>query len=64
MYNYLIFLGRSYLESLNVDDESTEAKTIRYLDYGSYSSSAPMYDSSFASLSKKESDLLLSYYGK
>ena len=33
------------------------------MNYGPFSSYAPTYDSSFATLSKEESDLLLSTYG-
>ena len=34
-----------------------------YLTYGSFSSYAPIYDSTTANLSKDDSDLLLSAYG-
>jgi len=36
---------------------------VHYLTYGPFSSHAPTYDSSFANISKEESDLLLSTYG-
>ena len=36
---------------------------VNYLNYGPFSSHAPLYDSSFANVSKDESDLLLSTYG-
>ncbi len=34
-----------------------------YLEYGPFSSHAPIYDSSYSNLSKEESDLLMSTYG-
>ena len=36
---------------------------VNYLNYGPFSSHAPLYDSSFSNVSKDESDLLLSTYG-
>ncbi len=33
-----------------------------YLEYGPFSSHAPVYDSSYSNLSKEESDILLSSY--
>lgn len=33
-----------------------------YLNYGPFSSYGPQYDSTFANMSKEESDLLLSTY--
>ena len=51
------------MESIIVENDFTEAKPIQYLNYGPYSSGAPTYDSSFSSLTKKESDLVLSFYG-
>ena len=47
-----------------MDDESTHVKPLQYLQtYGSYASNAPIYDSSFATLTRAESDLLMSAYG-
>ena len=37
--------------------------SVNYLNYGPFSSHAPLYDSSFSNVSKEESDLLLSTYG-
>ena len=37
--------------------------SVNYLNYGPFSSHAPLYDSSFSNVSKAESDLLLSTYG-
>ena len=37
--------------------------SVSYLSYGPFSSYAPSYDSTFANLSKEESDILLSTYG-
>lgn len=37
--------------------------TVSYMNYGAFSSYAPMYDSTTANLSKEDSDLLLSTYG-
>ena len=34
-----------------------------YLEYGPFSSHAPIYDSSYSNLSKDDSDLLMSTYG-
>jgi bromodomain-containing protein 7/9 len=36
---------------------------VYYLEYGPFSSHAPIYDSSYSNLSKEESDLLMSTYG-
>ncbi len=36
---------------------------ISYLDYGPYASFAPQYESTWANLNKRDSDLLLSTYG-
>ncbi|XP_067936025.1 bromodomain-containing protein 7-like isoform X2 [Watersipora subatra] len=55
--------GLPYMDSLMVEDDFTDAKPIHYLNYGSYATGAPTYDSSFSTLSKKESDLVLSFYG-
>ena len=37
--------------------------SVNYLNYGPFSSHAPVYDTSFSNTSKEESDLLLSTYG-
>lgn len=37
---------------------------VAYLNYGPFSSYAPAYDSSFASISKEDSDLIYSFYGE
>lgn len=39
------------------------ARPVNYLDHGPYSTYAPHYDSTFANLSKEESDLAYSTYG-
>ncbi|XP_076367611.1 bromodomain-containing protein 7-like [Tachypleus tridentatus] len=45
------------------EDVKNIVKPVSYLNYGNYSSYAPQYDSTFANLSKEESDLLYSTYG-
>ncbi|XP_074644692.1 bromodomain-containing protein 7-like [Tubulanus polymorphus] len=45
------------------EEKRNQVKPVNYLNYGPFSSYAPIYDSSFASLSKEESDILLSCYG-
>ncbi|XP_065309970.1 bromodomain-containing protein 7-like isoform X4 [Dermacentor albipictus] len=45
------------------DDIKNIARPINYLNYGTYSTYAPHYDSTFANLSKEESDLVYSTYG-
>ena len=42
---------------------STHQTTVKYLDYGPFSSHLPRYDSSNANITKAESDLLYSTYG-
>ncbi len=37
---------------------------VAYMNYGPYSSYAPTYDSSFANISKEDSDLIYSFYGE
>lgn len=37
---------------------------VLYLNYGPYSSYAPHYDSTFANISKDDSDLIYSTYGE
>lgn len=38
--------------------------TVSYLNYGPFTSYAPTYDSSFANISKDDSDLVYSLYGE
>ncbi|KFM63903.1 Bromodomain-containing protein 7, partial [Stegodyphus mimosarum] len=45
------------------EDSKNIIKPVHYTSYGSYSSYAPHYDSTFSNLSKEESDLVLSTYG-
>lgn len=45
------------------EDKRNKALPVNYLMYGPFSSFAPEFDSSFANLSKEESDLLYSTYG-
>uniref|UniRef100_A0A914W8I2 Bromo domain-containing protein n=1 Tax=Plectus sambesii TaxID=2011161 RepID=A0A914W8I2_9BILA len=46
-----------------VEDRGNLAVPVSYLDYGPYASFAPQYDSTWATLNKRDSDLLLSTYG-
>lgn len=61
---FAFLTGKPFLETIALDDETTEAKPVTYLNYGPFSTGAPAYDSSFSTLTKEETDLLLSYYGK
>ncbi|XP_071443291.1 uncharacterized protein Brd7-9 [Hetaerina americana] len=45
------------------EDRRNAAKTVKPLYYGSFGSYAPSYDSTFANLTKDESDLVYSTYG-
>uniref|UniRef100_A0A336KJ03 CSON011542 protein n=1 Tax=Culicoides sonorensis TaxID=179676 RepID=A0A336KJ03_CULSO len=45
------------------EDRRNEAKPVKPLYYGAFSSFAPIFDSRFANLSKEESDLISSTYG-
>ncbi|XP_073996393.1 bromodomain containing 7/9 isoform X1 [Rhodnius prolixus] len=45
------------------EDRRNIAKTVKPLNYGAFGSYAPSYDSTFANLSKEESDLLYETYG-
>ncbi|KAL5021875.1 hypothetical protein ScPMuIL_001030 [Solemya velum] len=45
------------------EDKRNKVSPVNYLGYGPFSSYAPQYDSSFANITKDESDLLLSTYG-
>ncbi|EEC16810.1 bromodomain-containing protein, putative, partial [Ixodes scapularis] len=51
--------GSTTLAILNPDCGAN----VNYLNYGTYSTYAPHYDSTFANLSKEESDLVYSTYG-
>lgn len=46
------------------EDRRNNAKIVKPLNYGTYCSFAPIYDSRFSNLSKEESDLVLNTYGK
>lgn len=46
------------------EDRRNQVKTVKPLYYGPFGSYAPSYDSTFANLSKEESDLVLSTYGE
>lgn len=37
---------------------------VSYISYGPFTSYAPTYDSSFANVSKEDSDLIYSFYGE
>ncbi|XP_045674330.1 bromodomain-containing protein 7 isoform X2 [Phyllostomus hastatus] len=45
------------------EDKRNRATPVLYLNYGPYSSYAPHYDSTFANISKDDSDLIYSTYG-
>ncbi|KAK3085828.1 hypothetical protein FSP39_009255, partial [Pinctada imbricata] len=45
------------------EDKRNRVTPVTYLNYGPFSSYGPSYDSTFANVSKEESDLLLSTYG-
>ncbi|CAL1261085.1 unnamed protein product [Larinioides sclopetarius] len=45
------------------EDPKNFVKPIQYNNYGSYSSYAPHYDSTFSNLSKEDSDLVFATYG-
>ncbi|KAF4520325.1 hypothetical protein B566_EDAN004385 [Ephemera danica] len=45
------------------EDKRNMAKTVKPLYYGAFGSYAPSYDSTFANLTKEESDLVYSTYG-
>ncbi|XP_066290970.1 bromodomain-containing protein 7-like [Branchiostoma lanceolatum] len=45
------------------EDKRNKVTPVSYLMYGPFGTHAPQYDSTFANLSKAESDLLLSTYG-
>ncbi|CAH1779288.1 unnamed protein product [Owenia fusiformis] len=45
------------------EDKRNKINPVHYLQYGPFSSYAPVYDSSFSNLSKDESDFLITAYG-
>lgn len=45
------------------EDRRNNAKVVKPLNYGTFCSFAPIYDSRFANLSKDESDIVLNTYG-
>lgn len=55
--------GTGQLHSFR-EDRRNNAKIVKPLNYGTYCSFAPIYDSRFANLSKEESELVLNTYGK
>lgn len=46
------------------EDRRNNAKVVKPLNYGTFCSFAPVYDSRFANLSKEETELVLNTYGK
>ncbi|KAJ8407840.1 hypothetical protein AAFF_G00268840 [Aldrovandia affinis] len=46
------------------EDKRNKVTPVSYMNYGPYSSYAPVYDSSFANISKEDSDLVYSFYGE
>ncbi|KAK3510293.1 hypothetical protein QTP70_033736 [Hemibagrus guttatus] len=45
------------------EDKRNRIAPVMYMNYGPFSSYAPTYDSSFANISKEDSDLIYSFYG-
>ncbi|XP_041077374.1 bromodomain-containing protein 7-like [Polyodon spathula] len=45
------------------EDKRNRVTPVSYMNYGPYSSYAPVYDSSVANISKADSDLIYSFYG-
>ncbi|GAB1608311.1 bromodomain-containing protein 7-like [Argonauta hians] len=45
------------------EDKRNKISPVSYLNYGPFSSYAPSFDSSFANITKEESDMLMSTYG-
>ncbi|XP_051788026.1 bromodomain-containing protein 7 isoform X1 [Erpetoichthys calabaricus] len=45
------------------EDKRNKITPVSYVNYGPYSSYAPVYDSSFANISKEDSDLVYSFFG-
>uniref|UniRef100_A0A8C6T1N0 Bromodomain containing 7 n=1 Tax=Neogobius melanostomus TaxID=47308 RepID=A0A8C6T1N0_9GOBI len=46
------------------EDKRNRVTTVSYMNYGPFTSYAPTYDSSFANVSKDDSDLIYSFYGE
>ncbi|MGH0133136.1 UNVERIFIED_CONTAM: hypothetical protein FKN15_061286 [Acipenser sinensis] len=46
------------------EDKRNRVTPVSYMNYGPYSSYAPVYDSSVANVSKADSDLIYSFYGE
>lgn len=46
------------------EDRRNNARIVKPLNYGTFCSFAPVYDSRFANLSKEETELVLSTYGR
>uniref|UniRef100_A0A8C1HVF6 Bromodomain containing 7 n=1 Tax=Cyprinus carpio carpio TaxID=630221 RepID=A0A8C1HVF6_CYPCA len=46
------------------EDKRNMVTPVAYMNYGPFSSYAPTYDSSFANISKEDSDLIYSFYGE
>lgn len=46
------------------EDRRNNAKVVKPLNYGTFCSFAPVYDSRFANLNKEETELVLNTYGK
>ncbi|KAM6942705.1 bromodomain-containing protein 7 [Xenentodon cancila] len=46
------------------EDKRNKITPVSYLNYGPFTSYAPTYDSSFANISKDDSDLIYSFYGE
>ncbi|XP_039995413.1 bromodomain-containing protein 7 isoform X2 [Xiphias gladius] len=46
------------------EDKRNRITPVSYMNYGPFTSHAPTYDSSFANISKEDSDLIYSFYGE
>uniref|UniRef100_A0A3B3XSW9 Bromo domain-containing protein n=1 Tax=Poecilia mexicana TaxID=48701 RepID=A0A3B3XSW9_9TELE len=55
--------GVNSLQSFR-EDKRNRVTPVSYLSYGPFTSYAPAYDSSFANVSKDDSDLIYSFYGE
>ncbi|KAK5618096.1 hypothetical protein CRENBAI_022295 [Crenichthys baileyi] len=55
--------GVNSLQSFK-EDKRNRVTPVSYLSYGPFTSYAPAYDSSFANISKDDSDLIYSFYGE
>ncbi len=56
-------MGQNAATVLATELPMMRATPVSYLMYGPFGSFAPVYDSAFATLTKMDSDLLLSSYG-